>query len=223
MTQVQSSVAEAASAGGAPSGVSGRPAGAGGPPPGVGGPPPGVAGANAMLGTESGFEGRDDLLGKAVALAIRTIKDSVPYQHEMNDALVKMHLTTVQFAKSHGCLQELIAHDVKTMAPMLQRMRGAIEKTGNRELALVGIFDRTPCHYQLCLDTEVSPGKRVFSSPWRLVLEMGRRIGQFDLTEQEVHEIWTKPRLQGYADAIGVKLRVSDIGEGGRITVELLD
>lgn len=206
-------------AGGPPPGVTG------GPPPGVaaGGPPPGVGGNNPLVGTESGFEGREEQLGKAVALAIRTLKDTVPYQHEMNDALVKLHLTIVQFAKSHGCIEALVAHDVKTMAPLLGRMRAAVEKTGNKDLALVGMFDRTPCHYQLCLDTEVSPGKRVFTSPYRLVLEMGRRIGQFDLTEQEVHDLWTKPRLHGYAQAIGVKIRISDLAADGKITVELVD
>jgi hypothetical protein len=202
--------------------------GAGGPPPGVlrgpGGPPPGIGGGpNPMEAKTSGFEGREEMLGKAVALAIKTLSDTLPYQHEMNDALVKLHLTTVQFAKNHGCIAELVAHDVKTMAPMLGRMRGAVEKTGNKDLALVGMFDRTACHYQLCMDTKTEPGKRSFTSPYRTVLEMGRRIGQFDLTEQEVHDIWTKPRLQGYAAAVGVNIRVSDLGPKGEITVEIVD
>lgn len=59
--------------------------GVAGPPPAAGGAPPG-AGHNAMSATTSGIEGREELLGKAVALAIRTLKDTVPYQHEMNDA-----------------------------------------------------------------------------------------------------------------------------------------
>lgn len=200
---------------------------AGGPPAGVrgaGGPPPGVIpGGNPLHSNKSGFEGREQLLGSAVALAIKTLADSVPYQHEMNDALVKMHLTAVQFAKNTGVIANMVAHDVKTMAPVLGRMKAAIEKTGDKELALVGIFDRTACHYQLCLDTTSSPGKREFSAPYGTVLEMGRRIGQFDMTEQEIHEIWTKPRLQGYADAMGVKLSISDIGADKKITVQLVD
>ena len=55
-----------------------------------------------MTDNTSGFEGREEVLGQAVALAIRTLKDSMPYQHEMNDALVKMHLNSVQFAKNKG-------------------------------------------------------------------------------------------------------------------------
>ena len=37
----------------------------------------------------------------------RQLKDSMPYQHEMNDALVKMHLNSVQFAKDNGLVGEL--------------------------------------------------------------------------------------------------------------------
>jgi len=208
-----------------PAGAEGS--GAGGPPPGVrgaGGPPPGVAGAgHAIDPTTSGFEGREELLGQAVAMAIRTLNNTVPYAHEMNDALVKMHLTAIQFAKNQGKLAEFVEHDVKTMAPMLNRMRAAIEKTGDRELALVGMFDRTACHYQLALDTKNEPGRRTFTTPYSVVLEMGRRIGQFDLTEQELHEVWTKPRYHGYAAACGVKIRVSDIAPDRKVTVELVD
>ena len=197
----------------------GRPSG---PPPGVGGPPPGVAGGPPpMQGTSSGFEGREALLGHAVALAIRTLKDSVPYQHEMNDALVKLHLTAVQFAKNKGLTPELVEHDIKTMQPMLQRMKGMIERTGDKEIALIGMFDRTTCLYQLCLDLEAAPGRRSFTFPFTSVLNVSRRIGQFDLTDQEVHDIWLKPRLHGYAAVLGVKIQVSEIGADNRVDVTL--
>jgi len=207
-------------------------AGAGGPPGagGGGGPPPWVKAMMAgggggsmaqMLATSSGFEGREELLGQAVSMAIRTLKDSAPYQHEMNDALVKMHLTSVQFAKNEGVVRDYVEHDVKTMQPMLQRLKGMIEKTGEKEIALAGIFDRTTCLYQLCLDLKSEPGKRSFTFPYTKVLEIGRRIGQFDLTPQELHETWLKPRILGYADVLGVKLNVSDIGPDGKVEVTL--
>ena len=196
---------------------------AGGPPPGVAGRPAGSAGAPTMEGTSSGFEGREELLGKAVAMAIRTLKDSMPYQHEMNDALVKMHLNSVQFAKNAGLIKQYVEHDVKTMMPMLQRMKGMIEKTGDREIALVGMFERTACLYQLCMDLKASPGKREFTFPFTTVLTIGKRIGQFDMTDQELHEIWLKPRLLGYAEVLGVKINVSDIGPDGKVSVTLVD
>ena len=198
-----------------------QPAGSVSPPPHVGGPPPGVGGPPTMEGTSSGFEGREELLGKAVAMAIRTLRDSMPYQHEMNDALVKMHLNSVQFAKNAGLIKQYVEHDVKTMMPMLLRMKGIIDKTGNREVALIGMFDRTACLYQLCMDLKSSPGRREFTFPFSTVLAIGKRIGQFDMTDQELHEIWLKPRLLGYAAVLGVAIEVSDIGPDGKVSVAL--
>lgn len=184
----------------------------------AGGPPPGV---NPMESKSSGFEGREDELGKGVALVIKTLQDAMPYPHEMNDALVKALLTQIQFAKNHGMLDELVAHDIATMAPLLKRIGGMIEKTGQKEMALVGMFDRTTCHYQLALDTVAEPGKRTFTSPYRTVLNASKRIGQFDLTEEEIHNVWTIPRIKGYAAAVGVEVSISDWRDDGVITVEL--
>ncbi len=207
-------------------GGAGGPGSGGGPPPWVkammagGGAPQSMA---AMLATSSGFEGREKLLGDAVAVAIRTLKDTTPYQHEMNDALVKMHLNSVQFAKNAGVVQDYVTHDIKTMQPMLQRLKGMIEKTGEKEIALAGIFDRTTCLYQLCPDLEKAPGVRTFTFPYTTVLEISRRIGQFDLTDREMHELWLKPRLLGYAEVLGVKLNVSDIGPDNKVVVTLVE
>ncbi len=174
-----------------------------------------------MTGTVAGsdFEGREERLGQAVSLAIRTLKDSMPYQHEMNDALVKMHLNSVQFAKNKGLLREYVAHDVQAMMPMLMRLKAEIERTGDREIALTGMFDRTTCFYQLCLDLEATPGRRSFTFPFSHVLEISRKIGQFDLTNEEIHRHWLKARLLGYAEAMGVAIEVSDIDANGKVTV----
>jgi len=218
MAETAHAVGEGIRAGGPPPGV----AGAGGPPPGIG-RPGSAGGPPTMEGTTSGFEGREEMLGRAVAIAIRTLKDSMPYQHEMNDALVKMHLNSVQFAKNKGLTAEYVRHDIKTMMPMLSRMKGIIEKSGNREVALIGMFDRTTCLYQLCLDLEASPGKRTFTFPFSTVLNISRKIGQFDLTDEELHETWLKPRLYGYAEVMGVRIHVSDIGTDHKVTVSLAD
>lgn len=204
--------------------ASGIPGSGGGPPPWVkamlagGGAPQSMA---AMLATSSGFEGREKLLGDAVAMAIRTLKDSTPYQHDMNDALVKMHLNSVQFAKNAGVLADYVTHDIQTMQPMLHRLKGMIDKTGEREIALAGIFDRTTCLYQLCLDLKSEPGKRSFTFPFSKVLAISSGIGQFDLTDDEVHRQWLKPRIEGYAAVLGVKLDISDIGPDNRVVVSL--
>jgi hypothetical protein len=197
-----------------------------------GGPPPWVkammaGGGNqsmaAMLATSSGFEGREKLLGDAVSMAIHTLNDTAPYQHDMNDALVKMHLTSVQFAKNAGIVADYVEHDVKTMQPMLQRLKGMIEKTGEKEIALAGIFDRTTCLYQLCLDLKSEPGRRSFAFPYTKVLEISRQQGLFDLSDEEMHQLWLKPRILGYAATLGVKLDVSEIGSDGKVTVSLAE
>jgi hypothetical protein len=102
-------------------------------------------------------------------------------------------------------------------------MKGIIEKSGNREIALIGMFDRTACLYQLCLDLEATPGKRTFTFPFTTVLNVSRKIGQFDLTDEEIHETWLKPRLYGYAEVLGVRIHVSDIGPDHKVTVSLAD
>jgi hypothetical protein len=173
--------------------------------------------------TLSGFEGREDELGRAVSVVLKMLGNRAGYDHEINDPLVKAHLLAIQFAKNRGALAEYVEHDLRTMLPINLRMRQIIEKTGNREIALVGLFDRTACHYGLALTSSGEGRRRSWQEPFGRVLAECRKIGQFDLTEQEIHEQWTRPRLVGYARAMGVEVRVSDIGPDGTITVELVD
>jgi hypothetical protein len=171
----------------------------------------------------SGFEGKEDELGKSMVILLRMLGNHAGYAHEMNDPLVKAHLLAIQFAKNNGNLAEYIQHDIDTMEPISSRVKNMIEKTGKKELALAGLFDRTACHYALALDTTGEPGIRTWKSPFKTVLAACRKIGQFDLTEEEIHENWTKPRLIGYGNAMGVELKISDLGEDGTITCELVD
>jgi hypothetical protein len=181
-----------------------------------------VATETMGLDSRRPFEGREEELGKAIGLAIRTLKDAMPYQHEMNDALVKMHLNSVQFAKNAGLSEQYVEHDIRCMTPTLQRIRAEISAKGDPELALSGIFDRTSAFYQLCLDLEESPGTRRFTFPFSTVLSISRKIGQFDMSDAEIHDIWLRPRLLGYARELGVRLEVSDIDASNKVTVRLL-
>ncbi len=173
--------------------------------------------------TLSGFEGYEKELGQSINVVLKMLSNHAGYAHEMNDPLVKAHLMAIQFAKNNGMLAEYVEHDVKTMLPINKRMRQIIEKTGQKEIALVGLFDRTACHYALALDSEGKGRSRTWTSPFKTVLAAAGKIGQFDLTEEEIHENWTKPRLYGYAKDMGVEIRVSDLDENRRITVELVD
>lgn len=173
--------------------------------------------------TLSGFEGREAELGKSLNVMLRTLSNTAGYAHEINDALVKMHLNAMQFAKDQGKIDEWVAHDVKTMSPINQRMANIIRKTGQKEIALVGLFDRTACHYQLALENQGEAGMRRWKEPFGYVLEQAKRIGQFDLTVEEIHEKFTRPRLMGYASDMGVELTVSDIDADGWITCRIVD
>jgi hypothetical protein len=172
----------------------------------------------------SGFEGEEEKLGQSIAVVLKMLSMHAGYDHEMNDPLVKAHLMAIDFAREKGTLAEYVAHDIEMMKPINDRMKNLVEKTGKKEIALVGLFDRTACHYALALDTTGEPGMRTWKSPFNTVLTACRKIGQFpDLTEQYIHENWTKPRLTGYGEAMGVELEISDLGEDGTITCKLID
>jgi hypothetical protein len=189
--------------------------------------PPAAAGRPASLPTPqefglwSGFEGREELLGRGLVQLLKTVIADMPYQHHLNDAVMKAHLTGIQFAKNRGLMREYVEHDIRTLAPVNKRVGQMVAKTGNPEYGLVALFERTDCWYQLVLEWKVEPGRRTWRSPFHTVLEMGRRIGQFDMTEQEIHENWTVPRLHGYADDIGIKIRVSPWSADGWLSCEL--
>jgi hypothetical protein len=102
-------------------------------------------------------------------------------------------------------------------------MQQLIAKTGLKEIALVALFDRTACHYALAMSTEGDGLTRRWKEPFGYVLEQCRRIGQFDLTVEEIHDQWTRPRLEGFGETMGVKLRVSPIDADGWITCSIAD
>ena len=172
----------------------------------------------------SGFEGREELLGRQLLTLLKTLSAQVPYQHHLNDALVKAHLTTIQFARNEGILDRYVAHEVKTLAPINERIGKLIARTGNREYGLIAMFERTGCFYQLVEEFRVEPGRRTWKSPFRHMLAMSRQTGQHDLTDEQVHEEWTRPRLLGYAATMKLAVRVSHWnGDDGWLTCELAD
>jgi len=172
-------------------------------------------------GAEHNFDGREETLGLAVSAAIKIMNANSGYQHEMNDALVKMTLNFIQFAKDNDLVDEMITEEIATGLPMMTRVRKVIEKTGNEELALIAVTEQTACFYQLVLDTQREPGSITYKSPFKTVLASTTRMGMHDLTEQEIHEIWTVPRIKGAGELMGVDLQVSEWREDGMITISL--
>ena len=175
-----------------------------------------------LVAPTSGYEGMEDQLARAMNVVLMTLNERSAYQHDINDALVKMILTTIQFAKDNDMIDELIANEVETTRPLLERVRRNYLKTGQLETAMIGMIDRTACAYQLYLKIDKTDAERSWESPFGLVLEQTRRMGQHDLTEQEVHDIWIKKRYHAFAEVVGVELEISDIDENGRVSVRAL-
>jgi hypothetical protein len=204
-------------------------------------------GGHKQIGQYSGFEGNEDVLGAAVVAAIlaagdtedqkfnfagrelevglaaskmiKTLNSNSAYQHEMNDALVKMTLEFMQHAKNEGQLAKVANDDAMTQFPMLSRVAKMIDKTGNQELALKAITDQTTCFFQLAGQVEREPGMVTYRAPYGHVLTQTRRMGMHDLTEQEIHEKWTITHINVWSEVLGVDIEITDWQEDGMVTI----
>lgn len=167
----------------------------------------------------------DEELGNYILTAVKTMNHNSSYQHEFNDALVKLHLTAVSFAKETNMYDKLVENDIKTTEYMMKRIGSAIKLTGRDDFALKAIFEQTTCFFQLVDDLRWnSPTSVTYTTPFSRVMEASQKVGIFDnLTEEEVHNNYIIPRYMAYADIMGVKLDVSPIGPNGEITVSLIN
>lgn len=167
------------------------------------------------------FTGREQELGHGVATVVRTLNVTSPYQHEINDALVKMTLTYIQFARDQGLMDKMLDHEIATEMPMLMANRRRVEQSGDLGIALMAVTERTACFYQLALEVKRGPNQISYKSPFGTVLAITNKLGQHSMTEQEVHEIFTVPRLHRQAELLGVKFDVSPVQEDGWITIKV--
>jgi hypothetical protein len=185
--------------------------------------PSGTAAAAVASGIDPryDFAGRERMLGLAMTQVVRTLNHNQGYQHEMNDALVKMTLDHIMFAKRNGLLKQLVDEDVNSQRQQLERVRRVIDRTGNKDLAIVAIFEQTACFFQLVDHQARAPGEVTYRSPFRTVLTETVRMGIHELSEREIHEAWTVPRMQAYAQILGVPLEVTPWREDGLVTVRV--
>jgi hypothetical protein len=167
----------------------------------------------------------DEELGRYLLTVVKTTGHNASYQHEYNDALVKLHLTAVSFAKEFDMYEELVQTDVKTTEYMMKRIGSAVKMTGREDFALMAIFAQTTCFFQLVDDLQWnSPTSVTYTTPFSRVLKVSQKVGIFEnLTEEEVHNNYIIPRYMAYAEIMGVKLDVSPLGANGEITVTLVD
>lgn len=170
----------------------------------------------------TGIQGREEDFGHAVAALVKTFSNRQPYEHEFNDALVKSHLEHLEFARMHDLVPEMQEHGLRTMRPILKRVRASMEEEGDKEIALVGMIDATACSYQLYKTIDEEPLARTFPCPYARVHSVGSKIGQFTFSIDEMHEQFCKARYQKYAAELGVDIDISDC-HGDSCTVRILD
>jgi len=167
------------------------------------------------------FSGREMEMGLAMEPLIKALNNRKPYQHEQNDALIKMTLTAMQFAKDNDLMDEWINAQVMTQMPMISRVGKLIDQNGDLELGMLALTERTACFYQLVIDYEREGAEIRWRSPYWNVLEQTRRLGQHDMTEEWIHENYTVPMMQLQAEGMGLVAEISDWQEDGWITMRM--
>lgn len=168
------------------------------------------------------FSGREEELGKALETLIKALNNRKPYQHEPNDALIKATLTSIQFAKDNDLMDEWITAQVMTQMPLMVRVGKLIDQTGDMELGMLGMTERTACFYQLVMDYERDGAEMRWRSPYWNVLAATRRMGQHDLTEEWIHENYTVPLMEKQAAGMGLVAEISGWQEDGWISMRLV-
>jgi len=165
--------------------------------------------------------GRNEEFGRLLADAVRTYHMQLPYKHQMNDALIKEQLKTIEYVQERGIEEEYIAHDVLSMKEIFEERRYWIEQTGDISLALDAITTPT-CFRNLTVaeGIEFSEKRDAISyvSPYQRILEKGwlRNIW-VNVTEEYIHNMWTIPRMAGYEKHFGVKFEVDPWNEATRM------
>jgi hypothetical protein len=168
------------------------------------------------------FSGRELELGMAMEPLIKALNVRKPYQHEPNDALIKLTLTSIQFAKDNGILDAWINAQVMTQMPMISRVGKLMDQSGDVELGMLALTERTACFYQLVMEYERDGQEIRWRSPYWNVLAQTRRLGQHDMTEKWIHENYTVPLMSRQAEGMGMVAEFSDWQEDGWITMRLV-
>lgn len=185
---------------------------------------------DALIASKLGLEespaaDRGPELGRLLSDLYRTYQMRMPYAHQMNDAIVKEQLKNFDFGLQNDLLPQLVAHDVDSMYEILHERVYWIEQTGDISLALDAVTTPT-CFRNLTIAEGFDwdgPARVSWVSPYLRVLEKGwKRDIWSDVTEEKIHEMWTKPRFLGYAKHLECRFDISDWDESTRrISIEV--
>jgi hypothetical protein len=163
--------------------------------------------------------------GRLIADTFRTYQMRMPYMHQSNDALIKEQLKTFDLMMKKDLLPDMVQHDLDSMYEILHERVYWVQQTGNLSLALDAVTTPT-CFRNLTIGEGFQwHGERKVSwlSPYKRVLEKGwKRNIWTDVTEQKIHEQWTRPRYLGYAKHLECQFDISDWDEETRmVTIEV--
>ncbi len=178
----------------------------------------------SRLGVEEDLiDGREAEFGRLLSDTVRTFQMRLPYHHQANDALIKEQLKNIDWAFQTDNMAAMVRHDVDSMYEILHERVYWIQQTGDYSLALDAVTTPT-CFRNLTVAEGFQwngPMQVSWLSPYRRILEKGwlRNIWT-SVTEQRIHEEWTVPRFEGYAEHLEVGFDVSPWNEETRtITV----
>jgi hypothetical protein len=159
-----------------------------------------------MPGIEFDFDSDAANLQPAVRMLFQTYTDVIPYPHKFNDALVKAHLTALDFAVQHNLWKEKAEHEAYILGPILEMIKGWVEEEGP-DKGLWGMYEANSCNYQLFEKINVSKkGERSFPCPYKEILEISEKLGTFKITWDDVHEKWCKAFWNACARKVGIQI-----------------
>jgi hypothetical protein len=118
-------------------------------------------------------------------------------------------------------LAQMVEHDVKTQAPMINRVAKMIQMGGSPELAIIALTERTACFYQLVQNYKREGMTIRWQTPYANVLASTRKLGQHNLTVEEIHQVYTVPLLSKQAQVMGMEADISPVGADGWITMTI--
>ncbi len=178
----------------------------------------------AQLGTTDDLiDGRDAEFGRALVNLVRTFQMRGSYDHKANDSLVKRDLEWLQYLKDKGLMADAVRHDIAIKTPLFQRRGEWIRKTANLEMGLDSMTGATCFRDMVVVNGFTRTSLSLtYVSPYKSVLDAGTKRGMFNLTEQEIHENFTIPTIEGYAKVLGIDVEVTEWNDDRVITISIV-
>ena len=147
-----------------------------------------------------------EMLGDAFNAMVQIHGITRPYQHKFNDALVKAHLSYLEFLIKSGKDKEYLQFDLAFLSPLFKRVKGRAKKAG-KDYVLTGMFEGTGCSFLLYEKIYKRPNERLIVCPFREGVGHNKFL-KTTLTIEDVCNKYCIPRWTGHGKACGVEVKV---------------